>query len=202
MKTSNQADQEMHSVTRLWRRPAMLLLMSSLVSACTSTPAAPSRVGPELATRSSGLTSTPTGGAAAGVQADAPGEDLESRNKIGIFLGETRKSSDDGASIGLEYERRLSDLLGVGLLWESTPSLRERVVAAPALFLHPIGDLGVLLAPGIEYEDSERVFMFRVGVGWDFGLGNGFTIAPEINYDFVSGSENAVIYGFTVGYEF
>ncbi len=44
-------------------------------------------------------------------------------------LGATTKSEGTGFSFGGEYERRLSDLLGVGVIGEWSPNFRERVVA-------------------------------------------------------------------------
>ena len=154
-------------------RNVLIGLVSATLAACAARP-------PDLMHR-------PTIGATIEIQDEAPDEGEEKRNKIALFLGGTHKESDDGASVGLEYEHRLSDLVGVGLLFEVTPSLSERVVGMPTLFLHPVGDLGVLLAPGIEYEDSERVFLFRVGLSWDFELASGITLAPELNYDLVEG---------------
>ena len=45
---------------------------------------------------------------------------------------------------------------------ENTPSLQERVVGAPILFVHPVGDLGIALAPGSQVEDDTTdLFDFR-----------------------------------------
>ena len=129
-------------------------------------------------------------------------EAAERPNHIGLFLGATHKQSDDGFSIGIEYERDVSELIGLGVVVESTPSLNERVIAAPAAFLHPIGALEVALAPGLQVEDGDTDFMFRIGVGWEFDVGQGFSLAPEVNFDFVSGNDNALVYGLALGYAF
>lgn len=205
---SSQANDEITSVRHLPRCPVRLVLIGLLASACVGTPAARHYASRELPARPFGLINMPTLGATGEIQDEPPeegeeGEDgEENRNRIGLFLGVTHKPSEDNGSFGLEYERRLSDLFGIGLLWESSPSLRERVLALPALFLHPVGGLGVLLAPGVEHEEGEDLFLFRVGLSWDFELGGGFTLAPGVNYDFVEGPNDAFVYGFVVSYGF
>lgn len=190
------------SASRRLLAASTLVLLVSLASACAGTTVRRSSLG--RANAGSRFLSVPeqnidTNGGARGGE---DGEAGEKRNKVALFIGGTHKADVDGASIGIEYERRLSELVGVGLLFETTPSLNERLVGLPGLFLHPVGDLAVLLAPGFENEDGETVFVFRVGVGWDFDLGGGVKLAPEINYDFVDGPDDAVVYGVTVAYEF
>ena len=57
-------------------------------------------------------------------------------------------------------------------------------------------------APGIITEDSESNFALRLGAGWDFELGRGFSLAPEVNFDFVDGDDNALVIGLTTAYSF
>ena len=202
MKSVNQASDKIPSGRRTLGSPRVLVLIGVLTSACVGTPTAHDNLGRGFAKGSSDLTYASNIGSANEVQREASAESEEKRNKLSLFLGVTHKASESGGSVGLKYERRLSDLFGIGLLFESTRSLDERVVGAPVLYLHPVGDLGVLLAPGVEDADGETVFLFRVGLSWDFELGGGFTLAPEVNYDFVEGSDDAVIYGFAVAYGF
>ena len=39
-------------------------------------------------------------------------------NTLGLFLGETFEGSEEAFTLGLEYERRLSESFGIGLLVE------------------------------------------------------------------------------------
>lgn len=130
-------------------------------------------------------------------------DEEESKNFGGVFLGVTHKNDKYGFSIGAMYERRITELVGIGLILENTPQISERIVTLPSLFLHPYGGLSLALAPGFEFtDDDDTSYMLRVGAGWDFELGKGFTIAPELNYDFVYEEKNAVVFGITLGVEF
>ena len=135
-------------------------------------------------------------------EAPEPSEKEEERNTLGLFLGVTDKDGETAGSVGVKYERHLDERYGLGVILEFTPVLQERFVTLPALFVHPWRELSVTLAPGFQNEDSETSFVLRTGVGWDFELGRSFSLAPELNYDFVEGGENAVVLGLTLGYSF
>lgn len=202
MKNANEANEEASWDQRFPGIFASLALLGIITSACAGTPTTHHTMGRELAARPPAWMAEPTISAARENLDEGPEEGEERRNRIGLFLGVTHRASEDDGSFGLEYERRLSDLFGIGLIWESTPSARERVLAVPALFLHPVGDLGVVLAPGVEHEEGEDLFLFRVGLSWDFELGGRFTVAPGVNYDFVEGPNDAFVYGVVVSYGF
>ena len=125
-------------------------------------------------------------------------------NRVGLFLGATTKTSNGHTefSIGVEYERHLTELLGFGGVFEWEPSFEERVLVAPALFIHPVGDLLVTVAPGAQFEEHSTQFVFRVGVAWEFELGDGFGLAPTISYDFVESGSDAVSYGLVLNFSF
>ena len=139
---------------------------------------------------------------ASGTRAPQEAAEAERPNSIGLFLGNTHTSGENDASIGVKYERRLKQSTGVGVILEFTPTSRERLVTAPSLFLHPYRGLSLMVSPGVQVEDSETHFIVRAGVGWDFELGRGFRLAPEVNYDFVESGDNAVVIGLTAAYAF
>jgi hypothetical protein len=130
---------------------------------------------------------------------EAPEE--ERLNRIGLFLGATSKVDETAFAFGGEYERRLSEPLGLGLVLEWTPGLREPVLAAPAVYLHPVGELVVLLSPGVTFEEGGK-FLFRFGVAWEFELGGGFSVAPTVNYDLVADVGDAIVWGVITSYSF
>ena len=59
----------------------------------------------------------------------------------------------------------------------------------------------VLARPPVEFvhRQSRRG---RLGVGWDFELTRGFSLATEFNYDIVDGGDDALVLGLTVAYGF
>lgn len=133
--------------------------------------------------------------------ADAAAEEAERPNRIGLFLGATTKDSHTGFTIGLEYERRLSELIGVGAVAEATPNGREFVGAVP-VFFHPVGGLAFSIGPGFSVENGHAHFLVRFGVGWDFELPAGLSLAPTVSYDLTEGTEDAVVYGVLLSYVF
>jgi hypothetical protein len=55
--------------------------------------------------------------------------------------------------------------------------------------------------PAVEYHNSHSEALFRLGIGYDFELEGGNTLAPEINIDFVDGSTDLVV-GIAFGFGF
>ena len=131
-----------------------------------------------------------------------PEEKLQ-KNSVTGFLGATTRGSETEASFGVKYERRINQLWGVGVILEFTPGLDERLVTVPSAFLHPYKGLGLAVAPGVEVEDGDASFMVRLGAGWDFELGKGWLIVPEVNIDLVEGGGDIpFIYGVSFGKDF
>ncbi len=132
---------------------------------------------------------------------EAAAEEADWRNRIGLILGATTRDGHTGATIGLEYERRLSDLIGVGAVAEVTPNGREFVGAVP-VFFHPVGGLGLSIGPGFSIEDGHAHFLVRFGIGWDFELHEGLSLAPTVSYDLTEGTDDAIVYGLMVSFTF
>jgi hypothetical protein len=134
---------------------------------------------------------------------DIPEPEDDNLNRVGLFLGATTKTNGKTEfSIGVEYERRFHDLLGAGLVVEWEPSFEERVLVAPALFVHPVGELLITVAPGAQFEEHSTHFVFRLGAAWEFELAHGLALAPTINYDFVESAHDAISYGLVLSFSF
>jgi len=126
------------------------------------------------------------------------------RHHVAVFLGGGVRDEDhteSGFVAGLDYEYRLTHLLGAGLLVEvATGDLREVIVAFP-FTLHPWRGLRFVAAPGMEIPDHGDVeFAMRLGVGYHFPIGH-FTVGPEFNADLVDGEPTYVI-GLSFGWGF
>ena len=121
------------------------------------------------------------------------------KNYLALFVGVTSEDRRDGAAtVGLEYERRLSESFGVGALVEHAyGDLDFTVYALP--FAYHSGPWKLYAAPGIE--DSEHhagnEFLFRLGVEYGFAVGR-YEVAPQFDIDFVDGEEVFVL-GITIG---
>ena len=122
------------------------------------------------------------------------------RNHVGLFLGNTHEEGENEFTIGLDYEYRFSQYVGIGLLGEyvGKPE-REGVILVP-LFIHPYKGFRFIAAPGIKPKKDEEKFIWRLGIGYRFPIGN-WTIAPEFNLDFTEG-KTVEVYGVSFGYGF
>jgi hypothetical protein len=120
----------------------------------------------------------------------------EGFNDLSLFLGVTRADGENGFSVGLDYERRVSRGFGIGGLIEYTGSDFRDLIAAVSLNWHPWKELKVLAAPGVEVEreDGSDGFLFRIGTEYGIALGRGYEVAPALNFDFTS-DETAIVYG-------
>ena len=113
---------------------------------------------------------------------------------------ETHEESVDAFSVGVDYEYRLNTIFGIGGFVEYAGGDLETIVSAPALFIHPVGGLKFIFAPGVEHTGDHNVFLFRTGVYYDFFFDN-FSVGPTLSVDFVDG-EKILIYGVSLGYGF
>ena len=123
------------------------------------------------------------------------------RNALELFLGGTY-ADDEGTnfSIGLAYERRLGEKIGLGAFVEHTEGEgREWVIGVPVNF-HPTESWKIFLAPGFEQEDGENEFLVRLGNSYEFEMGS-WTLAPELSFDFVDGDVKTV-FGLNFGIDF
>jgi hypothetical protein len=129
------------------------------------------------------------------------GDGHEHHHHIAVILGNTHTEHDEDAfTIGIDYEYRLSPLVGVGVLGEyATGGVDAWVVGVP-FALHPGAGWRLVAMPGVEIHDGESAFLFRTGVGYEFELGE-FTVMPEVNADFVDDETN-LFFGASIGFKF
>lgn len=113
-------------------------------------------------------------------------------NVIGLFAGVTNDDRDGAFTLGLEYERRFSEVFGVGAVLERAwGDLDFWLYMVP--FSYRAGPWKFYVAPGIE--DSEHhgsEFLFRIGLERAFQVGQ-FEVSPQFNLDFVDGEEVIVL---------
>lgn len=127
------------------------------------------------------------------------------RNMVELFLGNTHEDADHGSenglSVGFTYERRLTDLLGVGGFYEYAAGDFDKWSIGVPLFMHPYGAWRLDFAPGLEHREGETEFLFRAGVAYEFELSERWAVIPEVNVDFVDGEE-AFVFGLSFGFGF
>ncbi len=122
------------------------------------------------------------------------------RNHVGLFLGNTHEEGLDEFTIGLDYEYRFSQYVGIGALLEYVGEDAREGVGMVPLFIHPYKGFRFLAAAGVKPKADETKFIWRLGIGYRFPIGN-WTIAPEFNLDFTEG-RTVEVYGVSFGYGF
>ncbi len=125
----------------------------------------------------------------------------EHHHHIAVIIGNTHtEHGEDAFTIGLDYEYRVSSLIGVGVLGEYAAGDIDTWVVGVPFALHPVAGWRLTAMPGLEIHEGESAFLFRTGVGYEFEL-NEFTVMPEINADFVDGETN-LFFGASIGVKF
>lgn len=111
------------------------------------------------------------------------------------FSGEVRR--ERSFSLGLDYERRISESFGVGALVERASGDRDFWIAAIPFSWHR-RHWKFSIAPGVEHEEGHGDHgLIRLGAGYAFDM-DGIEVAPLVSVDFVNG-DTVYILGVTVG---
>ncbi|MBJ7881998.1 hypothetical protein [Gelidibacter salicanalis] len=133
------------------------------------------------------------------------------KHHLAIFNGATTNFTHQSTSytLGLDYEYRVSKLIGLGVLGELILAESEEILAGVAAFVHPYKGLKFITAPLVAFAEEhtatgheakkEASFLFRIGVGYDFHIWK-LSYGPAVNFDF--GKTEAVNYGLAIGYGF
>jgi hypothetical protein len=117
-------------------------------------------------------------------------------NLIALFVGVTDEGRHEALALGIEYERRLNESFGVGLVAEHTfGDLDFWVYAVP--FAYHTGPWKFYIAPGVEDGDHGSESLVRVGGEYAFEVGD-WEISPQLDVDLVDGEEVFVL-GVTFG---
>lgn len=124
------------------------------------------------------------------------------KHHVAIFVGGTHDYQGENAfTMGLDYEYRLTDLLGAGALIDYAGGDIESAVVGGGLFFHPWQDLRLLTAVGKEFHNGHDEFLIRLGTMYDFHLEN-WTLSPTVNADILGSGHLNVIYGIALGHGF
>ena len=134
-----------------------------------------------------------------------------SKHHLALFNGATTNFDHNSTAytLGVDYEFRISQLLGIGIFGEYIFSEPKEILGGISVYVHPANGLKIIAAPVLIYSEgshdigheseSETHFACRLGAGYDFHVWI-FSIGPAINYDI--GKSNAINYGVSLGYGF
>jgi hypothetical protein len=141
------------------------------------------------------------GSIAMGAEPETPAKGGEhSENVLAAFVGIAREGPrDNGLALGVEYERRLGEQFGIGVLAEHTfGDIDTWVYAIP--FAYHSQRWKFYLAPGTERSKHGNESLLRIGAERAFEIGS-WEIAPQLDVDFVN-SEQIYVVGVTLSKRF
>lgn len=120
---------------------------------------------------------------------------------ISLFQGGTSIDGDGLAyTIGIDYEYRVSELLGLGVVAEYAFGDIDATTLLAVADIHIYRGLIMQIGPGVELGSSDH-FVTRVGALYELEWGP-FTLSPQFHVDFTEGAEDALVFGIAVGRAF
>ena len=147
----------------------------------------------------------PAGAAATILEEFSPEAPLRYDDQVAIFGGATTIDGTSYGTVGIDYEHRFGRAWGLGVLadWVLGTGEGREVIVAPAIFFHPFDRIRIDFAPGVELipEEDATEFMLRLGIDYDFEVGEHWVIAPNVNVDFVN-DDFIPVCGIELGYLF
>ncbi|CAB1079526.1 hypothetical protein D1AOALGA4SA_7236 [Olavius algarvensis Delta 1 endosymbiont] len=129
-------------------------------------------------------------------------ETIERRHVFTLFGGSTRDGAEQGATIGLQYEYRLTKVFGFGGFGEYLGGDYDTWSIGTPVYFHPYAGWIIRAAPAVEFDDSETIFAFQFGAGYEFLLSEKWAFAPELKLIYSEGGTTKMFYGVSVNWEF
>jgi hypothetical protein len=135
--------------------------------------------------------------------AEVPAAEEARPHHLSVVLAGTRvpEAEETGFTLGLDYEYRLSKRIGLGFVVERAFAEIDSTTLLAVADIHLVRGLAVQAGPGVEFVDDESLFVFRLGMLYEFELGEAFTLSPQLHYD-VSAGEDAIVFAVAIGRAF
>lgn len=126
----------------------------------------------------------------------------EHPHHLSLLVGETFETTADeeAVSIGVDYEYRTSEFLGLGAVYEEAFGELDSTTLIAVADLHFGEHFALQIGPGVEFIDSEEEVLVRTGCLYEFEFGR-WTLSPQLHYDFTSG-EDSIVAGVAFGVAF
>ncbi len=124
------------------------------------------------------------------------------RNRVAGYVGALFDEDDQtGVTLGAEYEWRFHAWYGIGAYADFVTGSNRSLLLGPALSLHPVGGLAVILAPSAERANDDWYFAFRLGLEYEVEVRERWVLAPTVALDFARG-ERILLAGLSLGWLF
>lgn len=133
------------------------------------------------------------------------GVDLEHRNHFAVVTTGSHLFVEDEAdksafTIGGDYEYRINRILGAGFVLEHAFGELDATTLLGVADIHIWRGFALQAGGGVEWADHESNAVGRIGGVYEFELARGFTIAPQVHYDF--SKEDTLVFGAAFGRAF
>lgn len=127
----------------------------------------------------------------------------EHPHHLSLLVAGTHVEDEDetAVTIGVDYEYRVSELLGVGFVVEHAFGELDATSILAVADIHVWQGLAVQVGPGVEFVHDEERLIGRLGALYEVELGDGFTLSAQVHYD-ISEREDAVVFGVAFGRAF
>jgi hypothetical protein len=133
------------------------------------------------------------------------GEEL-SPHHLSVIVAGTVDDDEEAFTLGLDYEYRVNELLGVGAIAEYVFEDLDAWTLLGVADIHVWRGFAIQTGPGVEFidgdgeEQDEEEFVYRIGALYEFEIDR-FTVSPQVHYDITTGKD-AVVFGFAFGVNF
>ena len=124
----------------------------------------------------------------------------EEPHHFSVLSALTFEGSELAPSVGLDYEYRTSEFLGLGSVLEYAFENIDATTLLAVADLHFTPSFIMQTGPGVEWIEGTSEFVYRLGVLYEWEI-SGLTISPQIHYDFTS-DDDAIITGVACGFAF
>ena len=125
-----------------------------------------------------------------------------SPHHLSALVGTTyTKECGNAFTLGIDYEYRVSDFLGVGFVAEYAFEDLDAYTYLLVADLHITNNFIPQMAPGVESPASHKMEVARLGFLYEFEV-SGVTISPQLHYDYHRNHKSAVVAGLAIGMSF
>lgn len=122
---------------------------------------------------------------------------------LSLLIGNTDLDHEgDEFTLGIDYEYRVNDLLGLGVVVEHASGDLDAWTYLVVADIHITNQWIMQVGPGFEHTSKHDLFVARLGTLYEFELEGGWTVAPQLHYDYHDGGDDAIVYGIAVGFAF
>lgn len=126
----------------------------------------------------------------------------QSPHHLSVLAATTYTDSHGNAfTLGIDYEYRMNDFLGVGVVAEYAFGELDAYTYLAVADLHITNSFIAQVGPGVEFFEGEEIAVARLGLLYEFEI-SGFTLSPQLHYDYHHNHDDAIVAGLAIGIAF